>query len=95
MTNGQIIKKSLLSEKGTKLAEKGVYVFAVDKKSSKQQIKERLESLYEVRVSKVRVLNILGKKVRGKGRKIYEKRADWKKAYIHVSSGSIETLKDK
>jgi large subunit ribosomal protein L23 len=49
-----VIKRPLLSEKGTwGMNEQGRYVFEVDPRANKYEIKDAIERLYKVRVEKV------------------------------------------
>lgn len=81
-----VIKKPCLTEKGMTLQEIGNQVtFKVDPQANKHEIKDAVESLFNVQVTKVRTLNMTGKKKRmGKhaGR-----RADWKKAVVSLAEG--------
>jgi len=49
-----VIRRPLLTEKGTwGMNEQGRYVFEVDPRASKKEIKAAVEKLYKVRVEKV------------------------------------------
>jgi large subunit ribosomal protein L23 len=49
-----VIKRPLLTEKGTwGMNEQGRYVFEVDPRATKTEIKNAVETLYKVRVEKV------------------------------------------
>ena len=56
------------------------YVFKVASDSSKFEIREAVEQLFEVKVRNVRVCNVKGKQVRF-GR-MMGRQQDWKKAYV-------------
>ena len=75
-----------ISEKATIVAEKnGQYVFQVAPDANKLEIKRAVESLFEVKVKSVQVLNQKGKTkrtVRGMG-----KRNDTRKAYVSLVDG--------
>lgn len=51
-----IVKRPLLTEKGTGLNEVGQYVFEVDRRAKKDEIKAAVESLYNVKVVSVNTL---------------------------------------
>lgn len=85
----QIIKRPLVTEKSSDAREKNWYVFSVDKRSNKQEIKDAIEKIFKVKVGKVRTLVTTGKKVKKAGR-IVGKRQSIKKAYIEVKEGTIE-----
>ena len=75
-----------VTEKTVASAEKSnQYVFKVAKTATKQEIKEAVETLFEVKVDKVRTINMKGKQ-KNFGRRGGQ-RNDWKKAYISLSEG--------
>ncbi len=86
----QIIDTVQLSEKATLLTEtNNEYVFKVDPRANKLEIKQAVEKLFGKKVAAVRTANYQGKKKR-------ERRADfgrtkrWKKAFVRLEDG--ETL---
>lgn len=82
----EIIRKPLITEKSTQQKEENrQYVFEVDPKANKIEIKAAVEQLFKVKVIKVRTLNVLGK-IKRLGRK-YGKRPDWKKAIVTLKEG--------
>ncbi len=85
-TISKVLEKPLISEKSTNSAElHKTFVFKVQKKSNKLQIKQAIELMFDVKVNSVHVLNIKGKSKRF-GRSI-GKRSDWKKAYVKLKPG--------
>ncbi len=82
----QIIKRPLITEKGTILKEKNnQIVFEVDKRANKVEIRKAVEEIFKVKVLSVRVANYKGKKKR-LGR-FEGKRPDWKKAIVKLAPG--------
>jgi large subunit ribosomal protein L23 len=75
-----------VSEKATTLAEKHNQIcFKVRRDSSKKEIAQAVEMMFEVKVDGVQVAN-----VRGKNKRFGQtmgKRNDWKKAYVTLSEG--------
>ena len=59
-----LIIKPIVTEKGSLLLEQNKYVFQVQKKATKPEIKAAIESLFEVKVTKVNTLIPLRKKKR-------------------------------
>ncbi len=57
MDKYQIIKRPIVSEKTTKLAEERKYTFEVDRRANKIQIKDAVEAIFKVKVEKVNVIN--------------------------------------
>lgn len=84
-----IIKLPHVTEKTTEIKEDNWYVFKVDKKAKKNEIKDSVEKIFDVKVEAVRTLISAGKPVKKFGRKI-GKRSSVKKAYIKLKEGSIE-----
>lgn len=75
-----------VTEKTVAAAEKGnQYVFKVVKSATKQEIKDAVEALFEVKVDKVRTINMKGKQ-KNFGRRSGQCN-DWKKAYVSLAEG--------
>ncbi len=82
----QIILRPVVSEKSTLAADKhNQIVFQVLPDATKKEIREAVETLFEVKVSAVQVSNVKGK-VKMMGRR-KGKRSDWKKAYVSLQDG--------
>ena len=61
----EIVKAPVITEKAAKLAQdKNQYVFKVDSRANKIEIKQAIEKLFKVKVQSVRTLNIKPKKRR-------------------------------
>ncbi|HOK15094.1 MAG TPA: 50S ribosomal protein L23 [Candidatus Kapabacteria bacterium] len=91
----QIIKRPVITEKAMKLASARQYVFAVDPKANKIEIKKAIEEMFEVDVISVRTVNIKGKnKIRLTRRGLMRGRTpNIKKAYVTLKEGqSIELV---
>ena len=87
MTPEDIIKRPLvLTEKGNALREThNQYLFEVARTANKAQIRDAIETLFSVKVEKVRTLIMRGRMRRmGRGR---EKTQNWKKAIVSLKSG--------
>jgi large subunit ribosomal protein L23 len=82
----EVIRAPLVSEKGTLLAESTNQVlFKVRPEANKVEVKKAVETLFKVKVEKVRMARYLGK-VRRVGRSM-GRRAEWKKAYVTLKEG--------
>jgi len=82
----QVLIQPLLTEKITALREQGNTVsFLVHPDANKIQIRQAVETLLKVKVSRVNVVNIRGK-VKRLGRFV-GKRSDWKKAFVTLKEG--------
>ena len=75
------------SEKAQLLTEENVYVFEVDTKATKIEIKEAVKRVLGKEVVSVRTVNYQGKKKRGRTSPVMGKRANWKKAYVKLKEG--------
>ena len=74
-----IILQPLISEQSTKLSDQNnAYTFKVAKDANKVEIKDAVESLFNVHVTKVNTVNLKGKKRRIRGR--VGLTSSWKKA---------------
>jgi large subunit ribosomal protein L23 len=81
-----VIKKPCLTEKGMGLQEThNQIVMKVDPRANKLEIKEAVEKLFNVKVDKVRTLNMHGKEKRV-GTNV-GRRSDWKKAVVSLAQG--------
>ena len=83
----EIIKKVLITEKGTKLAEQNRYLLEVAVDATKPVIAEAAEKKFGVHVLAVRTINQKGglKYIRGTRKAVTE--ATWKKAIVTVKAG--------
>ncbi|HEY8514944.1 MAG TPA: 50S ribosomal protein L23 [Candidatus Binatia bacterium] len=82
----QIIRSPLITEKGTLVNEQANQVlFKVARDANKVEIQKAVEEFFNVKVVKVRTVNVLGK-TRRVGRSI-GRRPDWKKAYVTLAEG--------
>ncbi|MCL2670298.1 MAG: 50S ribosomal protein L23 [Syntrophaceae bacterium] len=82
----QIIKKALITEKGTIAREAAnQYNFEVDVRANKIEVGRAVEKFFNVKVINVRVLNVTGKKKR-MGKNVGQ-RPSWKKAIVTLAPG--------
>ncbi len=83
----KIIKRPIISEKGTLLSEvNNSFVFEVDAASNRQEIRQAVEKLFNVKVDGVRTLMVQGK-LKRTGRNIL-KNQNWKKAIVTLKEGN-------
>ena len=86
MIANEIIKRPLITEKTS--IQKELYnqlTFEVDRRANRIEIKRAVETVFNVRVSAVKALQVTGK-VKRRGR-ILGKRRDWKKAIVSLMPG--------
>jgi len=87
----KIIKMPLVSEKSTNLrSDQNKYVFRVDKRANKHEIKKAVEGLFGVEVEDVTTMLMHGKPKR-LGR-FEGRRPDWKKAIVKIKKGQTIEL---
>lgn len=90
----RILVEPWITEEATKIAEQNKYIFKVFPEAKKKQIKDCVESLYNVKVMTVNTISIPRKK-RVRGRTIGWK-SGYKKAIITVKEGDkIEFFEGK
>ncbi|MCY3880548.1 MAG: 50S ribosomal protein L23 [Dehalococcoidia bacterium] len=85
-----ILLRPLITEKSTSLAGQDKYVFEVDLRANKPQIREAVELAFNVTVLNVNTMVVKGKNRRF-GRNV-TKQPDWKKAIVTLQSGDAIEL---
>ncbi len=75
-----------VTEKAVSGSDANIHAFKVSTTASKGEIKNAVETLFEVKVADVRTVNVKGK-AKSFGKRL-GKRKDWKKAYVRVAEGS-------
>jgi large subunit ribosomal protein L23 len=73
--NNLVLKKPIISEKATELAAAGKYIFLVDPRANKQQIKTAIEKIYQVHVTQINVIRMRNRS------------QSYKKAIVTLKSG--------
>ena len=85
-----IIKRPLVTEKNNTFSDKQTYVFEVDRKANKEEIRACVEKYFGVQVKNVRTAICRGRSKRtsrGIGRVPY-----WKKAIVRLKEGEKITV---
>lgn len=83
----QVLLAPHISEKSTLLAEEqNQHVFRVAGDATKSEVKTAVETIFKVKVERVRILNTKGKVKRFGGK--LGKRSDVRKAYITLAAGN-------
>ncbi len=90
MDKWSVIKRRVISEKAFADQEMGKYVFVVDKKANKPEIKKAVESIFDVHVKSINILNTKGKIKVFKG--VKGRKPSLKKAVVTLKEG--ESLKE-
>ena len=79
------ILSPLVTEKSTNLSEQNKIVFKVPSKANKQNIKNNIEKIFKVNVTKVNIINKQSRTKLTRGRKV--KVSGFKKAIITLKKG--------
>ncbi len=85
-----IIKAPIITEKSASLKEYNTYVFEVDRRANKTEIKQAIESIFNVKVADVRT-SITKPKKKRVGKYTGMTKAI-KKAFVKLSEGSIDII---
>lgn len=89
-----VIKKPIISEKSYKLIEENKYVFAVARQAGKEEIKDAVEAIFNVKVVGVNTMHRVGKMKRQGATSGYT--ASIKKAIVTLAEGDkIEFFESK
>lgn len=79
-----ILKRPIITEKSMRLAQNGLYTFEVDKYATKPLIAKKVAEKFNVKVLKVKVINVKGKfKSQKRVRKLFKGKG-FKKAIVQV-----------
>jgi len=83
----EVIKTVRLTEKGTRQGEKyNQYTVVADRRANKTEIRQAVQELFKVKVTKVNTLNVRGKSRRQRTSQA-GKAPDWKKAIVTLKTG--------
>ncbi|BAU26103.1 large subunit ribosomal protein L23 [Aneurinibacillus soli] len=81
-----IIKRPVITERTADMMSSNKYVFEVDLRANKTEIKDAVQRIFDVKVLNVNTLRVKGKPKRVG--KYLGKRSDWKKAIVQLSEDS-------
>ena len=81
----EVLRRPLVTEKGTVLQAQGKYAFEVDRQADKHQIKQAVEKAFTVNVTAVNVVTMKGKRRRVGRQQILT--PTWKKAIVTLKAG--------
>lgn len=80
-----IVLRPVVSEKSYSLLDDGVYTFVVDPAANKTEIRQAIESIFNVRVTNVNTLNRKGKRKRNRKQATFGTRPDTKRAIVTLA----------
>jgi len=95
MLVNKVLIRPILTEKATNLVQNNVYMFEVDKKANKHQVKETLEKLYKVKTGEVRIMIRKGKEKKVGKKGLIKKSSDRKIAFVKLIEGKIDLFPQK
>jgi large subunit ribosomal protein L23 len=81
----EVLRRPVVTEKNTELQAQGKYAFEVARGANKPQIKQAVETAFNVRVTAVNVITIHGKLRMLGGRRVLT--PPWKKAIVTLVPG--------
>jgi large subunit ribosomal protein L23 len=84
---GSVLLRPVVSEKTYALMDQSVYVFVVDPRATKIEIRRAVEESFGVKVHHVNTLNRKGKTTRNRRTNTPGKRPDTKRAFVTLQSG--------
>jgi large subunit ribosomal protein L23 len=83
----QIIRKPLISEKSSQLNEAGIYVFEVDQRATKPEIKSAVEKVFRVKVRSIKTAVCRGRASSRRMKAGSRTVNYWKKAMVRLVPG--------
>lgn len=89
-----VVLAPVVSEKSYELLEANVYTFRVHPDASKPEIKDAIETLFDVTVVKVNTMNRKGKRRRNRRSPTFGRRPDVKRALVTLAEGDQIELFD-
>lgn len=81
-----VIKRPVITERTSEFVEAQKYVFEVDLKANKTEIKQAIEAIFKVKVVNVNTLRVPAKPKRYGRHSGYT--SEWKKAFVTLSADS-------
>ena len=85
-----ILRRPHIAEKASMLETNGVYTFVVSSQATKRDVSEAIKNVYSVTPEKVRIINVPGKKVFGRGHGGVK--SGYKKAMVYLKAGDTITI---
>ncbi len=85
----EVLRRPLVTEKSNYQSSKlNQYAFLVDNDATKIQIKDAIETLYDVKVTSVNIINTAAKRGRrARSRRLLIRRPGYKKALVTLAAG--------
>lgn len=87
-----VLKKPRITEKAAYAAEKGVYIFDIDPRATKTQVRNAIIATYKVTPVKVNITRIVRKPVRSRTIRKTHYTSGGRKAYVYLKKGDTIQL---
>ena len=87
-----VLIRPVVSEKTYALMDKGTYVFVVDPRSTKVDVRNAVERTFNVKVTNVNTLNRKGKSTRNRRTGVVGTRPSTKRAIVTLAEGDSINL---
>jgi len=87
-----VLIRPVVSEKSTTLMENHTYVFVVDPRATKIDVRNAVEQAFNVKVTNVNTLNRKGKSTRNRRTGVVGSRHDTKRAIVTLREGDSINL---
>ena len=84
-SDASILHRPVISEKSYALMDDGTYVFIVDRRASKIEIRAAVEDAFNVRVRSVNTMVRKGKRKRNRRSNTFGRRPDEKRAVVRLA----------
>ena len=82
----QVLKRPILTEKSDYQRDENQYVFEVDLRANKLQVKDAVQMAFDVEVVKVNLM-VMPVKTALRGRRARIRKSKWKKAIVTLAPG--------
>jgi large subunit ribosomal protein L23 len=83
----EVLKRPIMTEKSLILSDDNKYVFEVDRRANKMQVKQAIEARFGVTVLNVRIINMKAKTRKRSMKQVAIRKQPWKKAIITLAAG--------
>jgi len=83
----EVLKRPVMTEKSGRIGGQSQYVFEVDRRANRVQVKQAVERAFNVTVVNVNVMNV-PPKMGHFGRRAVVKQPAWKKAVVTLAPGN-------
>lgn len=87
-----VVIAPVVTEKCNALIQEKKYTFKVSPSAGRVEIAKAVEEIFKVKVAKVNVMNYRGKAKRAGRTAKMGRRADWKRAVVTLSEGTIDII---